>query len=185
MSLNPYAPPTAVVADLAPPDDLTTEPVFFAVSVPKLLIMSICTFSVYEIYWFYRQWKQIAERDREAIWPLARGLFTVIFCYPCFAKIRDYGADTRTGAPLAAAPLAIGWVGTTLMWRLPDPYWWISMLAVVFLIPVQIEVNRLNAAATPLHDRNTRFSAWNWVAVVGGGLLFLLALVGTFLPDVE
>jgi hypothetical protein len=184
MTLNPYAPPTAVVADIAVVD-VQTEPPFFAVSLAKLILLSICTFGVYEIYWFYRQWKQIAERDREAISPLARGIFTIFFCYPCFARIRDYRAETGTGSPLAAAPLAIGWIGTTLLWRLPDPYGWLSMLALVFLIPVQLEVNKLNAMAAPGHDRNARFSAWNWVAVVVGGLLFLLAVGGTFLPDVE
>ena len=55
MSVNPYAPPTAVVADQAIPSDVGTEPPFFAVPVTKLVVMSLCTFSGYEIYWFYRQ----------------------------------------------------------------------------------------------------------------------------------
>jgi hypothetical protein len=185
MSVNPYAPPTAVVADLAPPSDVGTEPPFFAVSVTKLVVMSICTFSIYEVYWFYRHWKQIAEREREAISPLARAIFTIIFCYSCFARMRDYEAETgtSTGAGrLAAVPLAIAWVVTTLLWRLPDPYWWISMLAVLFLVPVQMHANRLNTAVAPLHHRNARFSAANWIGVIVGGLFLMLALAGTFLP---
>jgi hypothetical protein len=41
----------AAVADIAPADDVATEPPFFAVSVTKLAVMCICTFTVYEVYW--------------------------------------------------------------------------------------------------------------------------------------
>jgi hypothetical protein len=114
-----------------------------------------------------------------------RAIFAIFYCHNCFATINDCDAE-RTGSPLAAWPLAGGWIGTTLVsWRLPDTYWWISLLAVMFLVPVQMHVNRLNAAANPLHDRNTRFSAWNWLAVMVGGLFLLIAVVGTFLGEVE
>jgi len=184
MTVNPYAPPTAVVADLAGPE-VGTEPPFFAVSVTKLLVMSVCTFSAYEVYWFYRQWKRIAERERLAVSPVARAIFTFLFCYQCFVHVRDFETETETEPKLAAGPLAIGWIGTTFLWRLPDPYWWISMLAPLFLVPVQLHMNRLNAAANPQHERNSRFSGWNWVAIVLGGLLFMLAVLGTFLPEVD
>jgi hypothetical protein len=185
VSVNPYAPPTAVVADLELPSDVGTEPPFFAVSVTKLVIMSLCTFSVYEVYWFYRQWKRIAEREQSGISPLARAIFTFFFCYQCFGHIRDFDAEADTGRRLAAGPLAIGWIVTTILWRLPDPYSWISMLSVVFLVPVQLHANRLNASANPAHDRNARFSTWNWVAVVVAVLMVMLAFTDMFLPDVE
>jgi hypothetical protein len=185
MSVNPYAPPTAYVADISTPDDAAIAPRFFAVSVTKLVVMSVCTFSGYEIYWFYRQWKRIAERERESMAPLARAIFAFFYCYSCFARIRDYDAETRTSTRLAAGPLAIGWIVTTVLWRLPDPYWWISMFTVLFLIPVQRHVNRLNIALSPLHDCNARFSIWNWLAIIFGGSLIMLALAGTFLPEVE
>jgi len=199
VTFNPYAPPTAVVDDLAVPE-AATEPPFFAVSVTKLLVMNLCTFSAYQVYWFYRNWKRIAEREPHAMWPVARAIFAIFYCYQCFSHIRDFvvgtdtgrifaagplGLDEDTGPRLAAGPLAVGFIVTNLLWRLPDPYAWISTLAFVFLVPVQLHVNRLNAAANPLHDRNNRFSGWNWVAVVVGGVLVMLAVVGAFLPEVE
>lgn len=199
MTLNPYAPPTAVVDDLALPE-AGTEPPFFAVSVIKLVIMNVVTFNGYQVYWFYRQWKRIAEREQLALWPFARAIFGVFYCYPCFGHIRDFrqGADTGrilaagplgleadSGRTLAAGPLAVGFIVTSLLWRLPEPYSLVSMLAFVFLVPVQLHANRLNAASHPFHDRNSRFSMWNWVAIVIGGMLVLLALAGTFLPEVE
>src|SRR5262245_18132559 len=47
MSGNPYAPPTAVVADVTPGLDTSVETPFFAVSPLKLAIMSICTLNFY------------------------------------------------------------------------------------------------------------------------------------------
>jgi hypothetical protein len=59
------------------------------------------------------------------------------------------------------------------------------MFACLFLVPVQMHVNRLNAASSPSHDRNARFSLWNWLAIIFGGLLVMLAVAGTFLPEAE
>jgi hypothetical protein len=72
-----------------------------------------------------------------------------------------------------------------LTWRLPEPYDWISMMSFVFLLPVQHYVNRLNTLTTPAHDRNSRFTVWNWVGVVVGGSLMLLVIaVGLgYLPN--
>ena len=74
---------------------------FFAVSVVKLLVMSICTCGFHEIYWFYQNWKRIQMREQRAIMPFARALFNVIFCYPCFKRIRDYEAQDNTRGALA------------------------------------------------------------------------------------
>jgi Domain of unknown function (DUF4234) len=181
MSSNPYAPPATEVADV--PQNSSARPPFFAVSLAKLIVMSVCTLSMYEIYWFYQNWKRINERESEKVLPAARAIFAVLFCYQCFSRIRDFQRPAGTSTDLRAGPLATGWILSTIAWKLPDPYWWISMSAILFMIPVQAHVIRINAEVAPGHDPNSRFTAWNWVAIVFGGLLVLLALVGTFLPD--
>jgi hypothetical protein len=185
MSMNPYAPPAAAVADIAAPEDVATEPPFFAVSVLKLTVMTLCTFSIYEVYWFYKHWQRIAEREREPIWPLARAFFAVFYCYGCFSRIRDHERAGEVGTRLHALALTIGFIVVTLMWRLPEPYDWISMTAFLFLLPVQHFANQLNALESPSHDRNSRFAGWNWVALIVGGSLLLLAVAGEFLVPPE
>jgi len=181
MSSNPYAPPTAEVQDVSYTP--ATEPPFFPVSVTKFVVMSVCTLSLYEIYWFYQNWKRVNLRDAEKVSPLARAIFAVFFCYQCFTRIRDYPVQSGTPSKLSAGPLATGWIVATIAWKLPDPYWWISMLAILFMIPVQAEAIRINALAAPGHDPNNRFTAWNWVGIVLGSVFLLLALLGTFLPQ--
>jgi hypothetical protein len=180
MSMNPYAPPTAVVADITPFEDAAAEAPFFAVSVAKLAVMCVCTFTLYEVYWFYRNWDRIADRERVSVWPLARAIFAVFYCYPCFARIRDHECVSQLDSRLYALPLAIGFIATKLTWRLPDPWGWISLSSFLFLLPIQRYVNRLNALASPSHDRNSRFSGWNWAAVIIGGGLVLLTIVAGF-----
>lgn len=183
MSTNPFAPPTAIVADVMPPKAEEAPTPFFPVSVLKLFILSVCTFGVYEVYWFYKNWQLIKERERSHISPVPRAIFAVFYCYQCFARIRDFGTPPATKSRLAAGPLAAGWIVATLLHKLPDPYWLISLFAVVFIIPVQGLANRINAASSPNHDPNSHFSAWNWVALAFGSILFVLAIIGLMLPE--
>lgn len=107
----------------------------------------------------------------------------MLFCYSCFRHIRDSGVEHNIEPTLAAGPLAAGWIIAAIAWRLPDPYSLVVFLKVLFLVPVQLHVNRINAAAVPAHDPNSRYSAWNWAAVVIGGLTLVLAIIGTFMSD--
>lgn len=178
MSTNPYAPPTAAVADI--PVEQAPEPPFFAVSVSKLAVMSVCTMGLYQIYWFYRNWRSIKERDRSRIMPPLRSFFGILYCYPCFRRIRRETTEANL-ASFAAGPLATGWIISQLVSLSPSWIWLIWIPNFVFFIPVQKAANQLNAQVVPSHDRNDSITAANWAWIVVGGLLFLLALVGTFL----
>jgi len=180
MDTNPYAPPTAVVADITPLED-AAEPPYFAVSVGKLAVMSLSTLNLYQVYWFFKNWQRIGDREGRNIWPVFRAIFAVFFCYQCFAAMRDDEASSQLGSRLRALPLAIGFIVTSVAWRAPAPWDWLSLASFLFLLPVQRHANRLNALASPSHDRNGRLSAWNWVAVVIGGGLLLLAITGSVL----
>ena len=183
MTINPYAPPAAVVGDIDADVPASVPTPFFAVSVWKLAVLSFCTLGAYEIYWFYKNWQLIRDREQSTILPFWRAFFGVIFCHACFSNIRSHGVASGVTPPLAAGILAIGWIVTTVSWRLPDPYWLISLLAVVFMLPVQAHVNRINEVHVPGHDPNAQFSALNWVAVIAGGSLLGLAIAGTLIPE--
>jgi hypothetical protein len=181
MSSNPYAPPTAELADAQAAQ--TQQPAFFAVSIAKLTVLSLCTLGLYELYWFYKNWQFVRARERSNIVPVLRAFFAVFFCYACFARIRDHGKKVGIQPPLSAGACATGWILTTIMWRLPDPYWLVSMAAFLFLLPAQAYANRVNAAVAPEHDRNSKFTESTWITTVIGGAFFLLAVFGTLFPE--
>lgn len=58
---------------------------FYTVSEKKFLIMFLGTFGVYGIYWFYRHWTAYKESQKNDIWPVARGIFSIFFTHSLFS----------------------------------------------------------------------------------------------------
>lgn len=177
---NPYAPPSADVADLP---TVGAQPAFFPVSLLKLTVLSLCSLGLYELYWFYKNWQLIRARERSDVTPFLRAFFAVLFCYACFDRIKSFGRSAGVTPPVSAGACAIGWIITSLCWRLPDPYWFASFGAVLFMLPVQAYVNRVNQHVAPDHDPNSRFTTSTWLTVVFGGAFLAMAIIGAFLPE--
>ena len=55
--------------------------------------------------------------------------------------------------------------------------------SVAFLVPVQDAINAINRAEVPDHDPNDRFTVWNWIWIVLGGILLSLIALGMVLPE--
>lgn len=183
MDQNPYAPPRSLVTDSPAAGADVAEAPLFAVSLPKLLVLSICTLGLYQIYWAYRQWGAIRRDERSDILPAPRAFFGVIFCWALFTRIEKMGLREKVPDAPPAGFLAVAWIILTLCWRLPDPVWVISMGAPLFVLPIQRYANRINARLAPGHDRNARFGWANIAWLVVGGAVLALAMVGLFLPD--
>ena len=158
-------------------------PPFFPVSTTKFLLLSVCTLGLYELYWFYKNWQLIQAREGVSVSPFWRAFFAFFFCYQVFTRIRDYPTQTQRNKKLAAGALAAGWIVTTVLWKLPDPYWLTSMFAVLFMVPVQRAAATVNTEVAPESDQNHRLSAVNWITIVVGGILVLLAVIGTFMGE--
>jgi hypothetical protein len=162
------------------------QPSCFPVSLLKLTVMSIVTFGIYELYWFYKNWNLIKQREKIKIAPFWRAFFAYFFCYQCFSDIRAQAASLDLQQSLPAGPLAVGWIITTLLGnllgKLPDPYWvvsLVSMFSFVFFLPVQALANRINARIAPDHDPNRGFTGWNRAGVAVGAIMLMLAILGT------
>jgi hypothetical protein len=163
-----------------------TKPLFFAVGILKMAVLSATTLGAYELYWIYKNWQLVKERELPGIMPFWRAFFGFFWIYPLLSLMRT-GERALPGAvesgTLKAGPLAMAWVLLTLTWRLPDPLGLISFSSFLPLLLVQSHVNRLNAAAAPGHDPNTRFTWANWIWVVLGGILTVLSIIGFLTPD--
>ena len=174
----PATPQAEIVLDSAPPP----QPLFFAVSLLKLVVLSTCTLGLYQIYWFWRNWNRIRVSGVPGITPSLRTFFLILFCYPCFLRIKRAGKSRGIIPAPPIGILAICFILMTLSGNLPGLLCLTALLSVVFLLPIQSYVNRINAAASPGHDPNSRFSVWNLIAVIVGGLVLILAVIGSVLP---
>lgn len=117
----------------------------FAVSTRTFILMSLCTFGLYELYWCYQNWKRIRTNSIEDLSPFWRAFFAPLWGFSLFRRIR---------ATAAAAGVTVGWKSNLLatlyllfaMARmLPEPWPFISLFGFVAIIPVQRTAQRVNA----------------------------------------
>jgi hypothetical protein len=170
-----YAPAPVAAAGVEAP--------WFLVGGAKLLIMSVATLGLYEIYWCYQHWKRVRDVQEDPVWPFPRALFAIIFCFPLFERISDQAADRGHPHVPSAKACAILFALLSFAWRLPDPGWLVGFFAVLPLITIQRAAQALALEAVPHADPNTRLTGLNWVGVVLGGLLILIAIVGMLIGE--
>jgi hypothetical protein len=150
-----------------------TVPQYAPVSVSKFVVMCLVTFGLYTIPWFYRCWRYTRDRDGSDIWPSIRALFNPLTYYFLLQDLRE---NTRYEVPGAFALL---YFVVEALWRLPDPYWLVSTLAFVAVLPTVLAINDLNRDVTP-HPPHASWRVRNIPIILLGGLL-LFTSVGSSL----
>jgi len=162
--------------------NVEATPLYFAVSPLKLTVMFFGTVGLYQVYWFYKNWRLVKEREQSNILPALRSLFSYFFCYSLFSRIRTTAEEKHLDVSLPAGVLTLLWVITNLLGNLPDPYWLITFTSIIFLAPAQIAANRINAQVAPGHDGNASFSMGNIITIIIGGLISTAAIISAFIP---
>ena len=170
------------IQPLDAPVDVAPEPPYFPVGIFKLATLSIASFGLYLIYWFYQHWKREYARTGDSLNPVARAIFSPIFAYSLFSRVKaqlvgDEHEDLSSPGLLAAAYFVLIAAG-----RLPDPWWLLAFLAFLPLLPVQFAINRLNRRCAPGAPHNAHFTKSNIALIVLGTLAIGLVLLGLFLP---
>jgi|CXWL01.1.fsa_nt_gi hypothetical protein len=179
---NPYAPPGTLVED--PDPTLIGEPAYFPVGIGKLVVMSVLTFGMYEVYWFYRNWKAVQHSHKVHLRPFWRALFYPLTSYFLFQRIAAESARLGIGESLQISALAMGVFVISSLVRLPDPYWLLCLLSFLPLIPVQLVVNEINQRVAADVDQNRSFGVANFIGMIIGALLLVAVIAGMILyPD--
>ena len=70
------------------------------------------TLGIYELYWFYKNWKLIKQRTESNIMPFWRAFFGVIFCYSCFREVKEVATSRGISFPWSPGLLA-SWLDFT------------------------------------------------------------------------
>lgn len=155
----------------------------------KLVTLGILTFSLYEFYWFYRNWSQLRDLGRSRVSPWSRTLALLIPVYGevlIYRQIRDIkDAAIATGCRSFSSPGAIlaAYLAINSLLKLPDPYWLLSSLSIVPLAVVQSTLNRFWAKQQPGLDMRNSLTKGEWAVAIIGGVFMVLNLMGIFLPE--
>ena len=181
----PTAPETSAPPAWAAASAAGDDAPWFAVSTRKLLVMSFCTLTFYNLYWLYQNWVKIKQRDRSDIMPIMRTIFSIFFVHGLFSRVRDDALAAGLRPSYSAGLLTGLYIVVALSWKLPEPWDWISALVVLVFMPVQALANQVNASVAPAHDRNDRYSGLNITGIVFGGLLMVMTVLGSFMIEEE
>lgn len=98
MTDNLYAPPQADMSKT--PGAGGSDDSFYVVSPRKFILLFIFTFSLYQIYWFYKNWSnykmqcQLQNAADSDVWPVARAIFAVFFVHALFRRV-DQHAEAK------------------------------------------------------------------------------------------
>jgi hypothetical protein len=180
---NPYAPP--VEEPYRPGTMRTSEeaPPYYPVSTVKLVVLSVMTFRLYDLYWMYKQWKAIRDHSGVDLSTFWRTVFSVWFVYALFVDVRHRSvlADLRGDIP--AGVLATLYIVFTILGRIGDKIdstalWFMGFLAVLPLISMQGAINRYVRHHDPNADMNERFGAGSIIAILVGAPIWALILFG-------
>lgn len=164
-------------------NDQKTPPYPYLVSASKLIILSVFTFGFYDIYWFYRHFKSFKEENSWNIQPFWRAVFYPLASYTLFREINNTvkKVDPSLGVSTVVTPVFLFIMNA--LWRLPDPYWLVMFLSVLFLVPAQNTINEYWKRKFDDKVVFSRFGGWEIIITLVGGFLMFLVLLGLFAPE--
>jgi hypothetical protein len=160
-------------------------PLFLHISVGRLILMSIVSFSLYEVYWIYKNWRYVKERDNLTIRPFWRGWFGIFYCHSLLRRIHEDKEARFVQVPsFSPSGLATGWVVLIIISgavsRVPGIA--ASIIAAFIpsflcLVPVQDYVNSVSERRSP-GQPYYRWSSGHVVCLVFGIIVWALLLIG-------
>ena len=80
---------------------------FQPVPLSKFYFLTFITFGAYGSYWVYRNWYLIDKHEKQGIWPIARGIFSVFWLYPLYSKFSKHQSQQSNQTFLFSVYLAV------------------------------------------------------------------------------
>lgn len=155
-------------------------------SVNKFVLLSITTFGIYSFWWIYKEWLFFQKKDQLDIMPFMRTLFTFIFIYNLFSKIKNYAAENKYSHDFSTLGMFFGFLFFYFLSLLPDPYWLISVFSFVFLIPAFKALNHAKIHSTEFEViAQNKYSAGHIIAMVFGIIFWILIILSLWFLSLE
>lgn len=167
-----------------------TRNLYFHIPIRRLIILNILSGGLYQLYWFYRQWRFWSEKHKQGHQSFDREAARIFFVLSILNKIetdRELNAVCRAdfnGNRLFWMWVVFGLAGyafytlTGISNVLHEVFFMLTLVIdVIFLLPVQRYINRVNEK---LGNPYARFGFWEYLAIALG--LFPLLILLIFLP---
>ena len=184
----------------------TAKPEYYIVPIKNLVIYSIFTLGVYQIYWFYRNWRAIEISEGREIYSYVRAFFSLIFSFFLFQRIfKDIGLDNKNSSIKALflwiIYILMGFLGSIISWAISKsnivlpgnteiilsmilPIL-LSLSNIIIFIPVQNSINRYSFTnktidkSNIIQDKTNSLSRFVFLTILA--IIFIYFLFGTIL----
>ena len=166
-----------------PPNRQEVEAPYFSVGAGKLIVMSVTTLSMYQIFWFYKHYQRMNQRTGGGGSPFWRAIAAPLTAHGLFAHVRTDAQSRFVPVRWSAAGLAVIYLCLTLICFFDYPWWTLALGSVFALVPVQRTMDEVNRKVAPGAARDDRYSAANAAVIAGGLALTMLALYLTRLAQ--
>lgn len=154
----------------------------FVVGPAKFVILSIITFSLYQVYWAYKNWKAVQAHEKSNIWPFWRALFSILFIYSLLNKLQAMLREKDHKADLSALDRSVIWISFSLASNLWKPLLILDLVKPFALMGVQKQVNKVYALD---QKPSNRLSSAEWAVTICGLALTALVIIGLSLPPIN
>jgi hypothetical protein len=155
---------------------------FFGASGMKLSVLSLATLGLYQIFWFYKNWRRVKARSGRDISPFWRAFFSPLYCYAFATEVNSAAKSANLAPRVNPGLVAVTYAGLILLQRLPDPYWLVCLLSFVPLIPIARQIRAIHETIRPGFEPEARWNGWSYVTLAVGGILAGLAVIDIFAP---
>lgn len=162
----------------AQPYSLPVLPAFYSTGPFKFMLLSIGTFGLFQLYWFYRNWRAIKQRDGSDIRPLWRAFFTPLWTFSFGAWLNDAARAQRIGTlNLPTIPLGLLYLLSNAVAALPSASFILTfaagVVAVCAILPFDFAVRRYEGGGSLGAASHPRLALWQML-----GSLLAVALLG-------
>jgi transglutaminase-like putative cysteine protease len=145
---------------------------FFPVALVKFFVLSLFTFGFYSIYWMYRNWKKIKQKQQTDIMPIARSIFSIFWFYPLFSALKNDSIErfdkNKVMLPFLAIIFALVYFITAVVGSYIE-YTALSLLTLLsplLFIPLVKYINKVNHENSEAYRYNSTWNIHSIVAIV-------------------
>lgn len=151
------------------------------IGIRKFVIMSFFTIGLYDVYWFYWNWK----RQRNLVDPsIHAGLLTFLSPFVSYLLFRDVKSDLRSNAEWPPFLLALLYFVMIMSFMGPGWSWLFTFVAFIPLVPVQKSMNAMHDNAVSNERIDETFTTANIVAMAAGiAVMALLTMAAVMMKN--
>lgn len=156
----------------------------FLISANKFAILSFVSFGIYTIWWMYTTWKFYNEKDNMNIHPALRAIFSIFFIYSLMEKIQEHALHEDIKDSFSSGLLFVFYLILSFLGNLPDPFWLISLLIFLPVLPAFNLFNKILLKSSEINaTERVGFDGPQWAVLIIGILWVVLVLLGLIASD--